>query len=145
MLYKEKPENFTPKFEVVSCFVEYKNEILLLLRQDYKPQGNTWWVPAGKVDAGENIYEAMQREGEQETKIDLWDATYIDKLFVRYPEYDFVYHMFAKKFEEKPSVEIHTEEHQEYKRIDCKEALKMNLIQDLDTCITMTYPDTLVK
>ena len=37
MLYKEQPKNFTPKFEVVSCFVEYKDEILLLLRQDHKP------------------------------------------------------------------------------------------------------------
>jgi ADP-ribose pyrophosphatase YjhB (NUDIX family) len=50
MISKNKPENFTPKFEVVSCFVEYKNEILLLLRQDHKPQGNTYGVPAGKID-----------------------------------------------------------------------------------------------
>ena len=50
MLYKEKPENFTPKFEVVSCFVEYNNKILLLLRQDHKPEPNTYGVPAGKVD-----------------------------------------------------------------------------------------------
>jgi len=42
MSIKDTPENFTPKFEVVSCFVEYKQEILLLQRQDYKPQGNTW-------------------------------------------------------------------------------------------------------
>ncbi len=42
MISKDKLENFTPKFEVVSCFVEYKNEILLLLRQDHKPQHNTW-------------------------------------------------------------------------------------------------------
>lgn len=142
MSIKDKPENFTPKFEVVSCFVEYKNEILLLLRQDHKPQGNTWWVPAGKVDAGETIYEAMQREWKQETKLDLWDATYIDTLFVRYPEYDFVYHMFSKKFEEKPPVEIHIQEHKKHIREDRKKALNMDLIQGLDECIKMTYPDT---
>lgn len=62
MLYKEQPKNFTPKFEVVSCFVEYKDEILLLLRQDHKPEGNTYGVPAGKVDAGETINQAMKRE-----------------------------------------------------------------------------------
>ncbi len=145
MSIKDTPENFTPKFEVVSCFVEYKQEILLLQRQDYKPQGNTWWVPAGKVDAGETIYEAMKREGDQETKIDLWDAKYIETLFVRYPEYDFVYHMFIKKFEEKPPVVIHTQEHKKYIRKNRKEALKMDLIQGLDECIIMTYPDTLDK
>jgi len=142
MSLQDKPENFDPKFEVVSCFVEYQEEILLLLRQDHKPQPNTWGVPAGKVDEGETIYKAMKREGDQETKIDLWDAKYIETLFVRYPEYDFIYHMFSKKFEEKPPVTINTQEHKEYMRKDRKEALKMDLIQGLDECITMTYPDT---
>ncbi len=50
MISRNKPENFTPKFEVVSCFVEYNDEILLLLRQDHKPEGNTYGVPAGKID-----------------------------------------------------------------------------------------------
>jgi ADP-ribose pyrophosphatase YjhB (NUDIX family) len=62
MISKNKPENFNPKWEVVSCFVEYKNEILLLLRQDHKLQPNTWGVPAGKVDIGETIRKAMKRE-----------------------------------------------------------------------------------
>ncbi|MEI6774245.1 MAG: hypothetical protein WCL18_05665 [bacterium] len=42
MIFKDKPENFAPKFEVVSCFVEYDNKILLLCRQDHKPEPNTW-------------------------------------------------------------------------------------------------------
>ena len=67
MLYMQKPEKFTPKFEVVSCFLEYKNEILLLLRQDHKNQPNTSGVPAGKVDTGENIDDAMVREIFEET------------------------------------------------------------------------------
>ena len=50
--------------------------------------------------------------------------------------------MFSKKFEEKPPVTINTQEHKEYMRKDRKEALKMDLYQGLDECITMTYPDT---
>lgn len=43
MMYLEKPEDFseTP-LVIVSCFVEYKNKILLLLRQDHKKQPNTY-------------------------------------------------------------------------------------------------------
>jgi len=143
MLYKEKPENFNPKFEVVSCFVEYQNEILLLLRQDYKPEGNTYGVPAGKADKGENPTQAIQREGKEETQVDLKGAEYIDKRYVRYPDYDFVYHMFVKRFKEKPPVTINPEEHKAYRREDRKEALKLDLIRDLDECIRITYPETI--
>ncbi len=139
MLYREQPENFTPKFEVVSCFVEYKDEILLLLRQDHKPEPNTYGMPAGKVDPGETIRKAMKREGDQETKINLRGAKYIDKRYVRYPDYDFVYHMFKKTFKEKPPVTINNEEHKAYTRKDRKEALELDLIRDLDECIKLFY------
>lgn len=139
MLYKEKPENFTPKFEVVSCFVEYKDEILLLLRQDHKPEWNTYGVPAGKIDEWEKIREAMTREGKEETQIDLNDAEYFDKRYVRYPEYDFIYHMFSKRFTNKPNVTINPNEHKNYTRKKPEEALKVDLIRDLDECIKLFY------
>ena len=139
MIYKNKPENFNPKFEVVSCFVEYEDEILLLLRQDHKPEPNTYWVPAGKVDAGESLIQSMQRETKEETDIDLADAIYFDKLFVRYPEYDFIYHMFSRRFSSKPKVKINPNEHKQYIWKTPAEALKMELIRDLDECIKLFY------
>lgn len=145
MISKNKPDNFTPKFEVVSCFVEYKDEILLLLRQDHKPQPNTYGVPAGKVDPGETIRKAMKREGKQETKINLHGAKYIDKLFVRYDDYDFIYHMFVKTLKKELKIEINIEEHKSYTRVNPKKALEMNLIQDLDECIKLFYQDRIEK
>ena len=141
MLYKEKPANFNPKFEVVSCFVEYENKILLLHRQDHKPQASTYGVPAGKIDPGETAVQAMQREGKEETQIDLEGVVYIDKVFVRYPEYDFTYHMFHKKFTTQPHVIINPNEHKAYIRKAPKQALELNLIQDLDECIKIFYKD----
>ena len=139
MISKNKPESFMPKFEVVSCFVEYKNEILLLLRQDHKPQPNTWWVPAWKIDTGENPLQAMQREGREETQIDLSDAKYFDKLYVRYPDYDFIYHMFHKQFDFQPKVTINRNEHKIKTRKTPLEALKLDLITDLNECIKLFY------
>jgi 8-oxo-dGTP pyrophosphatase MutT (NUDIX family) len=111
MISKDKPENFRPEFEVVSCFAQRQDEILLLLRQDHKPQPNTFGVPAGKIAKGETPIQAMQREFREETQIELDDPVYIDKVFVRYPDYDFIYHMFAKRFQEKPEVMINKKEH----------------------------------
>ena len=55
MIFIDKPNDFNPKFKVASSFIEHKGKILLLHRQNHKPQGNTWGVPAGKVDNGENM------------------------------------------------------------------------------------------
>ena len=54
MISRTKLENFNKKFDVVSVFIEHDGEILLLHRQDHKPQGNTWAMPAGKVNNEKN-------------------------------------------------------------------------------------------
>ena len=139
MIYANKPEQFTPKFEVVSCFVECNDEILLLLRQDHKPEPNTYGVPAGKVDEGETPMQAIQREVWEETGIQLTDPTHFEKLYVKYPDYDFTYHIFHKRFDEKPNVIINPNEHKHHRRTHPKKALELDLIEDEDACIKLFY------
>ena len=141
MIYREKPDGFSPKFEVVSCFVEHDGHILLLHRQDHKPEGNTWGVPAGKVDAGEHINEAIIREIKEETSLVVHDEQlkHAHTLFVRYPEYDFVYHIFHVDLPEKFAISIQSNEHKTFEWIRPAEALKMNLILDEDACIKLFY------
>ena len=141
MIYREKPKNFDPKFDVVSCFVEHNGEILLLHRQDHKPEGNTWGVPAGKVDEGEKILETMIREIQEETGFQLSSSqlSYFEKIFVKYSEYDFVYYIFHIKLGQKQEVVINHNEHKNFKWISPKNALNMPLIQDLDACIKLFY------
>ena len=59
MIFGAKPEEFNQKFDVVSCFIEYEDKMLLLLRQDIKVQGNTWTVPAGKINKSESLKDAL--------------------------------------------------------------------------------------
>ncbi len=141
MMHLKEPDKFNPKFEVVSCFVECKNKILLLHRQDHKRQGNTWGVPAGKVDLGEEIQDAMVRELFEETgiKVKSQKIKYNSKHFVRYLDYDFIYHIFHLPVKEIPEVIIRPEEHKSYTWQTPQEALLMNLIQDLDSCIKLFY------
>ena len=141
MIYRQKPENFNPKFDVVSCFVETNGEILLLHRQDHKPEGNTWGVPAGKVDSGEENLDTMIREIKEETGIQLTSSqiSYFEKVFVRYPQYDFIYHIYHTKLCQKQKIVISPNEHKDFKWVSPKNALSMNLITDEDSCIKLFY------
>ncbi|MBU1252175.1 MAG: NUDIX hydrolase [Nanoarchaeota archaeon] len=144
MIYKKKPQKFNSRFEVVSCFVEHQGEILLLHRQDYKPEGNTWGVPAGKVDEGEIVLNTIMREIQEETGFALPPSkiSYFDKVYVKYPGYDFVYHIFHACLDHKRKVSINPKEHKDFKWTSPKNALKMPLIQDLDTCIKLFYDNS---
>lgn len=141
MIFLAKPEQFNPKFEVVSCFFEYGGEILLLERQDHKPQGGTWGVPAGKIDPGETPEIAMFRELFQETGFaaERTKIHYSKKLFVCYPTYDFVYYIFDLKLCSKPIIKINLGEHKSFQWLSPRLALKINLIEDLDSCIRLSY------
>ncbi|MEI6835580.1 MAG: NUDIX hydrolase [Candidatus Falkowbacteria bacterium] len=141
MIYKTEPENFISRFEVVSCYVEHDGKILILHRQNHKPQGNTWGLPAGKIDGNEDKIEAMLREIFEETgyKIDLSNLEYLDKVYVKYPEYSFIYHMFRLVVNSEPLIKINPEEHQDFKWVSPNEALNLELIQDLEECLKISY------
>jgi len=55
------------KLRTVGCFLELGGKFLLLHRHPDKPQGNTWGLPAGKVDPGETDLQALLREVWEET------------------------------------------------------------------------------
>ncbi len=141
MIYKRKPKKFEPLFEVAACFCEYKNKILLLHRQDDLKEGNTWCLPSGKIEKGELPIEAVAREVWEETGFEFkpYELDYFTKVYVRYPEKDFVHHMFYKEMEKKTHVKLEPKEHKSYTWKTPRQSLKMNLIRGLDDCIRMFY------
>lgn len=141
MIYKNEPENFNPKFSAVGCFVEYNNKILLLHRQNHKAQGNTWGIPSGKIDGGENKLEAMAREIKEETSFELPNSQikYFQKIYVKFREYDFIYYIFSTKLDKQIRVEINKTEHKNSKWESPANALLMPLIEDLNACIKLYY------
>ena len=140
MIYLEKPKDFESRFEVVSCFVEMHGEILLLLRNPDKPQPNTWGVPAGKCAHGEIPSTAIVREIFEETGMYLTsEPLFMHKVFVRYPDFDFVYYIFRVILIERFAVRINPEEHTDFVWVTPQLALKMPLILDEDECIKLSY------
>lgn len=141
MIKDIKSKGFNSKFEVVSCFVEYDGKILLLKRNFNKPQPNTFGVPAGKVENGESIIEAMIREAKEETGLNLLEKhlNFYKTKYVEYNEYHFIYHMFIYELNQLPKIEIDLNSHQEYLWEYPQICLKLPLIEDLDECIIDYY------
>lgn len=141
MIYFKKPEGFTPQFEVVSCFVEADGQILLLLRQDRKPQGNTWGVPAGKRKPHEDLHTALVREIGEETGFQplFGEPSFYRVVFVRYPEFDFVYYIYHLDLPRKIEVQINPMEHKAFVWVNPGQSLDMPLIGGLDECIKLFY------
>lgn len=141
MIFRECPDNFESKFEIVSCYVEHNGDILILHRQDHKPEGNTWGLPAGKVDDGEDVITAMLREIEEETGIikQASELEFLETVYVKYPEYHFIYHMFKVVMDTRPDIRLGDKEHKGYKWSNPSDMLKLPLVRDLDKCIEISY------
>ncbi|PIR86959.1 MAG: NUDIX hydrolase [Candidatus Harrisonbacteria bacterium CG10_big_fil_rev_8_21_14_0_10_49_15] len=144
MIYEEPPKEFNPKFEIVSCFVEHDGKMLLLHRHSHKSQGDRWGMPAGKKDPGETVEQAAVRELREETGIDLPSSalTYFTKTLHRYEDFDYIYHMFSVRLDEKLPVQLSASEHKEYQWLTPQEVLSMpkdQIMDDLDTVTKMFY------
>ncbi len=126
----EEPADFKPKFKVVSCFVQFEDRFLLLLRNADKSEGNKWGVPGGKIDEGETPVQAVKREIAEETGIDLPEDSFVfyKTAYVRYPDYDFVFTMYSTKLEHEPKLVVSLSEHQEARWMTPEEALAGPLV-----------------
>jgi len=141
MIYKDKPGDFNPKLEAVGCFVQCNGKIILLHRHDHKPQGDTWGIPSGKVDSSEDPNETVLRETEEETGLKIRDDAmfHFATVYVRFKEYDFVYHIYHTELLKKEEIRINPKEHKAAGWIKPADALNMPLIEDLDGCIKMFF------
>lgn len=133
MLSIDPIENFSKKFAVVSLFVIFDGKILLLKRQEGKPQEKTWGPPAGKVDGDESLERTICRETFEETGITVIESQitkYERCYYVRHGNTDFMFYVFVIELNENPEVVLNAGEHSEYSWLTPREALGVELVQD---------------
>ena len=140
-VFQVPPENFTPRLEVAACFLTVDESVLFMKRQPHKSDGSLWGIPGGRCEKGETAHQAIVREIKEETGIELTKSLrYIGKVYIRLPDIDFIYHMFAYKLKEIPAeIPIDPAEHTEYRWITLHEALKLPLIRGEAECIHLAY------
>lgn len=141
-VYLNPPINFTPRMEVVACFLRYEDKILFLKRHASKSEGNTWCVPGGKKEAGEELAQAMSRELFEETQLELpkEELLFAKTTFARYPKFDFTYHLFRYDFYEfPPKVIINKDEHESSQWIDLPNAFQLTLTPGIDEALNILF------
>ena len=128
-MYIQKPDNFSPRVTVVSCYLENNDKFLYLRYADHKLQGK-WGVPAGKIKTDEDPVAALLREVYEETKIWLTaeDVSLVDKVFFREPE-DYVYYIFKATLPKTLTDKVQiSPEHQDYKWLSYQEVINLPLV-----------------
>lgn len=129
-VYKEPPEDFCPKIKVAGCFCEWEDKILIAKRQRSKPYGNTWGLPAGKLEVGEDPEKAVIREVFEELglKIGFGNFCFIGQLYMIMDQIPYIFHMFRQRFIEKPLIILDFSATQEVRWVTLKEAEDLPLI-----------------
>ena len=139
MIHQQKPEDFRAAMVIVSCYIMVGNHFLLLQRHPDKLHGEKWGLPAGKVDAGEAIEDAVIREVFEETAIKIVSPQALGHVFVRHEGAEFDYHSFLWRASERLPVTLSATEHIDYKWVTKGEASQMNLIHDLAACTQLYF------
>jgi 8-oxo-dGTP diphosphatase len=129
-IYHEKPSWFTTHVEVAAAYIAIEGKILLLQRSEHKNYPKLWGVPAGKFEKDEMPEHALRRELFEETGIALeaHNPVYaLEKLYIRRPEMEYIYHPFEVVLSEMPTITL-SDEHMSYTWIPFDQAKTLDLI-----------------
>ncbi len=129
---------FILPLQIVGCFLEHNGKFLIIRRAvDDDEFGNTWALPAGKIDAGETMTQAMVREVYEETGYVITEAQleffgaweYVHKA-------PFTYNSFRARIQEPFVPTLNAREHCEYRWVTGDECFALpDLIQDFDSVL----------
>ncbi|MCC5841919.1 MAG: NUDIX domain-containing protein [Opitutales bacterium] len=117
--------------------VESDGAWLFLHRAPERLYGGFWGCPTGKVEPGEARKTALGRELHEETGW-AWDVEgipFCETLYVRHPELDFVYHLYAAQITGRPSPRLNRREHTNFAWLDLATARLHALVPDMDAVL----------
>lgn len=141
LVFEDKPEDFSPQVEVGATYVDFNSKFLLLELAHSKLEAGAWGVPAGKLEGNETPAQGARRELFEETGIVIASDNCLKslgKLYIRKPDIDYVYHLFAIKLGQLPSIHL-SAEHQNYQWVSRSEAEKLKLMNGARYALDFYY------
>ena len=141
MIYTEEPAGFESEMTVAAVYIFFSDKILLLKRLPHKPQGGLFGLPAGKVDAGESVLDALMREVSEETGLTIGsdELESVDTFWVEHDGLQFEYHTYKIKLGSEPCVELRPEEHAGHCWVTLAESLELPLVEDQAFCTKHSF------
>ncbi len=127
--FTQIPRNFQPTKQAAGCFVESEGQFLYLKRAPSRISPNTWCLPAGSIEPGEDPRTAVIREVFEETGlfIDTADLKLIGPLYIQRPDLDYIFHIFYKPFLHRPKPQLN-HEHTEFQWVSVPHVSSLPLI-----------------
>lgn len=145
MIFDTPPHDFSPKVSVSACFIEFENTVLFLKRSQNVSQPGTWAIPGGKIEHGETPEQAICREVLEECGLCLSKPIFLHTVYIRYPDYDYIYHMFKQELDCKPNINLDLKDSDTYEWLTRSQVAdlhaKNELILDEMPCIERIYKD----
>lgn len=138
-------DRFPDLLDTVGCFCQRKDDkFLILLRRSDKVEGNTWGLPAGKIELGESPVNAIRREVKEETGLDLSQASinHFSDVYIKLIDYDFLFRIFSTRLQGSPKVTLDPTTHQDFMWVTPVESFEKNLFPGLPECIKWFYNAT---
>lgn len=135
-IWKEKPQTFTPEISVVCAIIKCKDKILLAKRSPQKDKNQSWELPGGKREKGEEISESLLRELCEETGLTSFSELLFFTTLYLQKEFFFELHIFECLLEDKAPIQL-SEEHSEYAWVSLEEAKKLPLLAGGDYIFTL--------
>lgn len=129
-VYQQKPKDFNPKVQVAAVYVNVDGKLLILELSPNKQEKGAWGVPAGKSEMGEMLVQTAKRELFEETGIDIESESAFrsfGELYIRKPDLDYVYHLFAIHLDSQPSIQLSLE-HSSYRWVSRQEVESLPLM-----------------
>lgn len=134
--------NFNPKASVVTCFVEYQDQVLVLKRTDKSDQSFVWCIPGGRVEKDKDTDErtAVAREIFEETGLDipLNSLSLAATRYARIPGWDYLLHIYHTKLNKGSTVTL-SDEHMDMQWVHLSRFKSLPLIKGQEEAFDVVY------
>lgn len=126
---------------IVGCFLEHDGKFVILRRRADKPDGNTWGLPAGKVEPGETDTAAMLRELYEETgyQADPNELTHLGEFALGQPGKQYLFNTYLVRIDNPHDVSLEPNAHESFDWVTPEECYAKNdLIADFHELLRST-------